>query len=138
LKWTTIYSTTTGAGGTETLNVTGAGRYIRMYGTARSTAYGYSLYEFQVFGTTVTEIKEAKVAKFEVYPVPINDIITLKFDNNTYNTVAIIDITGKTVLKQSIETNATEMNLKVNQLNKGAYFFVLQGTGARESKLVIK
>ncbi|MHA6758528.1 discoidin domain-containing protein [Streptacidiphilus sp. PAMC 29251] len=49
--WTSIYSTTTGAGGTQTLNVTGTGRYVRMYGTARATPYGYSLYEFQVYGT---------------------------------------------------------------------------------------
>jgi hypothetical protein len=48
--WTDIYATSTGTGGTQTLDVTGSGRYIRMYGTARSTQYGYSLYEFQVFG----------------------------------------------------------------------------------------
>ncbi|GAA1995569.1 discoidin domain-containing protein [Catenulispora subtropica] len=50
--WTSIYSTTTGPGGTETLNVSGTGRYVRMYGTARNTAYGYSLWEFQVYGTS--------------------------------------------------------------------------------------
>ncbi|HEV2347833.1 MAG TPA: discoidin domain-containing protein [Actinocrinis sp.] len=50
-NWTSIYSTTTGPGGTETLNVTGSGRYVRMYGTVRNTGYGYSLWEFQVFGT---------------------------------------------------------------------------------------
>jgi len=49
--WTSIFSTTTGTGGTQTLNVTGTGRYVRMFGTARGTAYGYSLFEFQVFGT---------------------------------------------------------------------------------------
>jgi hypothetical protein len=49
--WTDIYSTTTGAGGLQTLPVSGSGRYIRMYGTARATQYGYSLWEFQVFGT---------------------------------------------------------------------------------------
>jgi hypothetical protein len=49
--WTSIYSTTTGAGGIQTLAVTGSGRYVRMYGTTRATAYGYSLWEFQVFGT---------------------------------------------------------------------------------------
>jgi len=49
--WTTIYSTTTGTGGTQNLTVTGTGRYIRMYGTARGTQYGYSLWEFQVYGT---------------------------------------------------------------------------------------
>ena len=49
--WTTIYSSTTGTGGTQTLNVTGTGRYVRMYGTARATQYGYSLWEFQVYGS---------------------------------------------------------------------------------------
>ena len=50
-NWTTIYSTTTGTGGNQTLNITGTGRYVRMNGTARATPYGYSLYEFQVYGT---------------------------------------------------------------------------------------
>jgi hypothetical protein len=49
--WTTIYSTTTGTGGTQTLSVTGSGRYVRMYGTKRATGYGYSLWEFQVYGS---------------------------------------------------------------------------------------
>ena len=51
VNWTTIFSTTTGTGGTQTLNVSGSGRYIRMYGTVRGTGYGYSLWEFQVIGT---------------------------------------------------------------------------------------
>jgi beta-glucanase (GH16 family) len=49
--WTTIYSTTTGPGGAQDLAVSGAGRYVRMNGTARATPYGYSLFEFQVYGT---------------------------------------------------------------------------------------
>ncbi|MDX3855579.1 discoidin domain-containing protein [Streptomyces sp. AK02-01A] len=50
-NWTSIYSTTTGKGFKETLNVTGTGRYVRMYGTARVGAYGYSLWDFDVYGT---------------------------------------------------------------------------------------
>ncbi|MFI0896267.1 discoidin domain-containing protein [Streptomyces sp. NPDC020983] len=50
--WTDVYSTTTGTGGTQTLDVSGSGRYVRMYGTVRATGYGYSLWEFQVYGTT--------------------------------------------------------------------------------------
>ncbi|GAA1974716.1 discoidin domain-containing protein [Kitasatospora viridis] len=46
--WTTVYATTSGAGGTETLNVSGSGRYIRLYGTQRATQWGYSLWEFAV------------------------------------------------------------------------------------------
>ncbi|MEU1752604.1 discoidin domain-containing protein [Micromonospora matsumotoense] len=48
--WTTVWSTTTGTGGTQTLPVTGSGRYVRTYGTTRATGYGYSLWEFQVYG----------------------------------------------------------------------------------------
>ena len=49
-NWTTVYSTTTGTGGNQTLNVSGSGRYVRVNGTQRATPYGYSLYEFQVLG----------------------------------------------------------------------------------------
>jgi hypothetical protein len=51
MNWTSIYSTTTGAGGTENLTVAGSGRYVRMNGTARGTAYGYSLWEFEIYGS---------------------------------------------------------------------------------------
>ncbi|MGW2399586.1 discoidin domain-containing protein [Kitasatospora sp. NPDC001664] len=50
-SWTTAYSTTTGPGGVETLAVSGQGRYVRLYGTQRATQYGYSLWEFQVYGS---------------------------------------------------------------------------------------
>jgi hypothetical protein len=53
-NWTSVYSTTAGTGGVQTLNVTGTGRYVRMYGTARATAYGYSLFEFQVYGSAAS------------------------------------------------------------------------------------
>jgi hypothetical protein len=49
--FTTIFSTTTGTGGTQTLNVSGSGRFVRMNGTARATAFGYSLWEMAVFTT---------------------------------------------------------------------------------------
>ena len=49
-NWTTVYSTASG-GGAQTLAVTGSGRYLRMYGTARATQWGYSLWELQVHGT---------------------------------------------------------------------------------------
>ena len=51
LTWRTITSTTTGDGAVDdvrNLNVTG--RYVRMYGSQRATAWGYSLWEFEVHG----------------------------------------------------------------------------------------
>jgi hypothetical protein len=52
VNWTNIYSTTTGPGGVQDLTgLSGAGRYVRMYGTVRATTWGYSLWEFEVYGT---------------------------------------------------------------------------------------
>ncbi|MDJ0382094.1 family 20 glycosylhydrolase [Streptomyces sp. G-G2] len=49
--WRTVYTATTGTGGVQDLTgLSGSGRYIRLYGTQRGTAYGYSLYEFEVYG----------------------------------------------------------------------------------------
>jgi beta-glucanase (GH16 family) len=50
-SWSTIYSTTSGTGGQQNLSVSGSGRYVRVYGTQRGTQYGYSLWEFQVYGS---------------------------------------------------------------------------------------
>ncbi|MFI1151447.1 discoidin domain-containing protein [Streptomyces sp. NPDC020817] len=50
--WSTAYSTTTATGGVATHDITGTARYVRVYGTQRATQWGYSLFEFQVFGTS--------------------------------------------------------------------------------------
>nr|WP_286170249.1 discoidin domain-containing protein [Actinospica acidiphila] len=50
--WRTLQTLTGGDGGTDELAVTGSGRYVRMLGTERSGGYGYSLWEFQVYGST--------------------------------------------------------------------------------------
>jgi hypothetical protein len=49
-NWTTIRTTTTGPGGVEDFGVNGSGRFVRMFGTARGTPWGYSLWEFEVYG----------------------------------------------------------------------------------------
>lgn len=53
-NWTTIFSTTTGDGAIDDLTVSGSGRYVRMNGITRGTGFGYSLWEFQVYGAPVT------------------------------------------------------------------------------------
>ncbi|HTJ33129.1 MAG TPA: beta-1,3-glucanase family protein [Dactylosporangium sp.] len=52
VNWTTFASVTNGDGGIDTLTGSGTGRYVRMYATQRATAWGDSLWEFQVYGAT--------------------------------------------------------------------------------------
>ncbi|MFB7325499.1 MULTISPECIES: discoidin domain-containing protein [unclassified Streptomyces] len=47
-SWTTLRSVTGATGGTASYDVSGSGRYLRVYGTVRSTGYGYSLWEVAV------------------------------------------------------------------------------------------
>jgi F5/8 type C domain-containing protein/glycosyl hydrolase family 2 len=47
--WRTVYSTTSGDGGVDDVDVTATGRYVRLYGNARGTGWGYSLYELGVY-----------------------------------------------------------------------------------------
>jgi hypothetical protein len=47
--WTTVFRTTKGAGGVRDIPIAPTpARYVRMYGTERSSQYGYSLLEFEV------------------------------------------------------------------------------------------
>jgi beta-glucanase (GH16 family) len=50
--WTDVFERKGWTGGTDeiTLDTPVLGRYVRMYGTARTTGYGYSLWEFEVYG----------------------------------------------------------------------------------------
>jgi len=50
--WRTVTSVTAGDGGTDDLTLSGSGRYIRMNGLTRGSGYGFSLWEFQVYGST--------------------------------------------------------------------------------------
>lgn len=55
--WSNAYSTTNGDGGIDDLSFSArSARFVRMYGTERSNDWGYSLYEFQVYAGSATNL----------------------------------------------------------------------------------
>jgi hypothetical protein len=56
LSWTTVATITGNTLTTNTISISGSGRYVRMNGTARGTGFGYSLYEFQVYSTNTPPV----------------------------------------------------------------------------------
>lgn len=69
--WTDVYSTTTGDGGIDDLNFTAtSARYVRMYGTVRNTQYGYSLWEFEVYGQSGPTPTPTPTATSTLTPTP--------------------------------------------------------------------
>ncbi|OCA99127.1 discoidin domain-containing protein [Clostridium beijerinckii] len=79
-NWVDAYTKTGGTGGVEniTFNSTATGRYIRMLGTTRTTQYGYSLWEFEVYGTpdgnTVNNVDLGPNVKIFDPSMPSSDI----------------------------------------------------------------
>ncbi|WP_170067717.1 galactose-binding domain-containing protein [Neolewinella xylanilytica] len=72
--WTTVASRTNARDlGNRLVNDVTAhhatGRYVRMFGTGRTSDYGYSLYEFEVYGTQGVDIIAAPAAE-SVYTAP--------------------------------------------------------------------
>jgi len=84
--WTDAYTKTNGIGGTEniTFTIPVTGRYVRMYGTARTTVYGFSLWEFEVYGTSGTPVES--VATPVITPA-----------SGTYTAAQSVTISGATV-----------------------------------------
>jgi F5/8 type C domain/Domain of unknown function (DUF5668) len=65
--WRTVKSVTKEAAGVDDHEVAASGRYVRMSGTERATPYGYSLWEFEVFGPSglLSREKPARVSSRE-------------------------------------------------------------------------
>ena len=95
-SWTTISSTTTGDGGTDDLSVTGSGRYVRVNGTKRcrdTSSYGYSLQEFQVYGTSGTDTTAPTTPANPHSTGTTSDSVSLAWDASTDDVgVAAYDI----------------------------------------------
>jgi uncharacterized protein CbrC (UPF0167 family) len=49
-NWTTVFTEQNGKGGLDSISLNNAARHVRMYGVKRFTRYGFSLWEFEVFG----------------------------------------------------------------------------------------
>jgi cysteine-rich repeat protein len=66
-SWTTIYTDHNGNGGTDDVaNLSGTGRYLRVYSRARTTQYGDSIYEIRAYGDADPTCKPEPVQNFSV------------------------------------------------------------------------
>jgi chitodextrinase len=119
--WTPIYTTTTGDGGTDNLTgLTGSGRYIRMYGTARGHRYwGYSLWEFAVYGTSGSDTQAPSVPS----TVTASNITSTSFALSWMASSDNVGVTGYEVFQNglSVGTSATT-SLSITNLTSGTTY----------------
>jgi len=137
---------TNGTGGTETWNLTGvSGRYIRMAGITRGTRYGYSLYEFKVFGSALksvspfnTKAGTVEITSAVVYPNPFSGVITIDLKGDTYQNAKILDAEGRLLDQWTIQPGITEVTKDLGYLHSGIYFLKLEGQQESEVIRIVK
>ena len=71
-----------------------------------------------------------------LYPNPVTNSVKISLDINLFNSVQVVDLTGKTVLHTNIDKNIT--NLNVSHLQNGVYLVRATGKGGiKTQKLII-
>ena len=64
-EWHKVYTDNNAPGGIESINFDPAeGRYVKLIGNVRNTPYGYSLWEFEVYGSTTPPLLRAAAPTF--------------------------------------------------------------------------
>jgi hypothetical protein len=121
--WNEVYNTTTGDGASDDITLTPvAARYVRLNGTARGTTYGYSLYEFEVYGTT----QAARMA-LSVYPNPAREIIGVNIQGTVGQAnIKIVNTATGQVSHTSAVTKEGTTQIGVSGWQKGIYLIQLK------------
>ncbi len=124
--WTTIANVSDNNSQVTFLDVAGQGRYIRMYGTTRATPYGYSLYEFQVYGTPVISsiVPQAYINQQDVpfiFPNPAGDFLNITQGADRIISVSIYGLAGNKILESRNENSGKIFSLSITGLPASVY-----------------
>jgi hypothetical protein len=148
-RWTTVVEKVNmpaGARSDSTAKLSGGARYIRIYGTERTSQWGYSIYEFEVFGSEnpnaepVGKVLATKFIKknvdIEIIPtlVRANSFITVRIPSIVKNAeIRIFDFRGRK-LYHNIMTN-NEMIIKLDSgFKNGTYILTINNHKLTGSK----
>jgi hypothetical protein len=140
-----------GHGGAEIVPLNVDARYVRMLGMRRGTAYGYSLYEFEVYGSPATAVAEhGGIApdRFELgqnFPNPFNPATTIEFriPASAVVTLKVYDILGREISALVNERKAPgryTASFDATELATGVYLYRLTAGSYVETRkmLVVK
>lgn len=68
------------------------------------------------------EVGELEANNFTVYPNPTNDKITVSFDQSAqFSEMVLIDINGKVLTSLAVSSTSTNMEINLNQYERGVY-----------------
>lgn len=138
VNWTTVKSVAGNLLYTNIIPLAAKGRYVRMYGTKRGFPAGYSIYEFEVYGSPLNAVQQAFIKpKLTVYPVPAHGSISLATVDNILGEVNITDIARSATFRPVYQSRAAQkVTLDISALQTGLYIFTIQTTRGKVSSIV--
>jgi hypothetical protein len=115
--------------------LSGHGRYLRIYGTARGTQYGYSIFELEAYGSLYAGI--ARQWNAGIYPNPVSGSELRITSSEALRQVKVVDMNGRTWLSRVTREGkvAGSYPLDISRLPAGMYLLQLWNKGG-ESKTV--
>lgn len=159
VHWTTIKTVTGNTALTNDLtSLSGTGKFVKIYGTARVTPYGYSIFELEVYGSLSASQALQRISSNEeestngtamsttevlVYPNPINQAeltVTGIFPENSLVNLQINDVMGSVLVNQDFTTSSGRFENKINveSLPVGAYVLKLSYGGHLFTRKLLK
>jgi hypothetical protein len=109
--------------------LSGTGRYVRIYCQTRALPYGYSLYEFEVYGTAANTNRtlastRALAPEARLYPNPVSRL--LKVPIASAGVLTITDALGRVAHTQTVTAQQPVAEIDVQSLQPGLYFLTLR------------
>jgi len=127
VTWTAVQSIFGNNQLTSVVNLNATGRYVRMYGTARGTGYGYSIYEFEVYGNPVKKPR-ANAAPI-VFPNPAQNYVHILKGSEDIVEVDIVDVSGRFVAHAANTDHVAQVDILIAGAAKAIYFLTVRTTG---------
>jgi len=98
----------------------------------------YDNFTVSAVSSTVLGVHDAVSSKFNLYPNPVNDVVTISNNENIgMEQVMISDLNGRTVRTYELNRQA-EIQLNISDLNAGIYIFNVKTKEGTAVKKVIK
>lgn len=125
--------------------LTGSGRYLRIYGTARTTVYGYSIYELEAYGSNTgarmaapvaTHSMDAAAWNVKVSPNPVAGGELQVVSNRALQQLVIVDLSGKIWSIHRGFKASNIYNLDIKKLPRGLY--LVQVYNGNQERQVLK
>jgi hypothetical protein len=144
--WTTIkeFWGKSSSAADDYIGLNSTARWLKVYCINRATVYGFSIFEFEAYGSyvgarqSITVDEKSKTEEMAtIYPNPANDKGTIRIPSEFLNgKIALHNAEGKVLIQDDIKTE--EHTFDVGSLSSGFYIIHLSNASQRKSLKLFK